>query len=129
MDRLFLFPDAVERDPKVERWLHEQPGELGRIARHWFGVLRACGADVRELMHDGHATACVQDAAFAYVGCFTAHVGLGFFRGAELPDPQGLLQGTGKLMRHVKLKPAAALPGAALEALIAAAYQDMQRRL
>jgi hypothetical protein len=38
---------------------------------------------------------------------FTAHVNVGFFRGAELSDPNGLLQGTGKFMRHVKLRPGA----------------------
>ncbi|MEI9965905.1 MAG: DUF1801 domain-containing protein [Caulobacteraceae bacterium] len=53
-------------------------------------------------MHDGHPTACVGDAAFAYVDAFRAHVNVGFFHGAALDDPAGLLEGTGKRMRHVK---------------------------
>ena len=65
--------------------------------------MRACGDDVRELLHDGHPTACVGSAAFCYVSAFTAHVNVGFFLGAELPDPAGLLEGTGIFMRHVKL--------------------------
>lgn len=84
--------------------MHQHPGELGRIAQHWFEVIRNCGDDVLELLHDGCPTACIDDAAFAYVNAFTAHVNVGFFRGAELSDPNGRLQGDGKFMRHVKLR-------------------------
>jgi hypothetical protein len=90
--------------------------------------MRDCGDDVRELLHDGHPTACVLDAAFAYVNVFTAHVNVGFFRGAEIDDPAGLLEGTGKFMRHVKLSPERAVDAAALAALIETAYSDMKRR-
>ena len=91
--------------------------------------MRECGSDVRELLHDGHPTACVGDAAFAYTNAFTAHVNVGFFRGAALPDPAGLLQGDGKYMRHVKLRPGTALDAASLETLINAAYVEIRRRL
>jgi hypothetical protein len=107
----------------------EHAGELGTIARRWFEVMRICGDDVRELLHDGHPTACVGDAAFGYVNAFTAHVNVGFFRGAELPDPAGLLEGTGKFMRHVKLGPGRNVDAAVLEALIETAYADMKRRV
>ena len=103
-------------------------GELGAIARRWFDVMRRRGDDVRELLHDGHPTACVGDAAFAYVNAFTAHVNVGFFRGAELDDPAGLLEGTGRFMRHVKLGPGREVDAAHLEGLIERAYVDMQRR-
>ena len=43
--------------------MHEHSGELGAIAQRWFEVMRDCGDDVRELLHDGHPTACVADAA------------------------------------------------------------------
>ena len=129
MDALFHFPKAVRHDPAVENWLREHSGPLGAIARHWFQALRGCGRDVRELLHDGYPTACVRDAAFAYVGAFKAHVNVGFFRGAELPDPTGLLAGSGKYMRHVKLRPDDNIDENALTDLIAAAYRDMQQRL
>ena len=128
MSRLFRFPAAASRDPEVEGWLRKQPGERGTLARHWFAVLRQCGPDVRELLHDGHPTACVGDAAFAYVNAFTAHVNVGFFRGAELADPARLLLGDGKLMRHVKIVPGHGLDEAALRQLIDAAYRDMKAR-
>lgn len=129
MSQLFIFPGAIQRDPAIEVWMHEHSGELGLIARRWFEVMRACGNDVRELLHDGHPTACVDHAAFGYVNAFTAHVNVGFFRGAEIEDPDGLLEGTGKFMRHVKLKPEHDVDPTALTKLIKAAYADMKARL
>ena len=126
---MLLFHGGVRRDPAIEAWLSERPPELGAIARRWFERMRECGDDVRELMHDGCPTACVADAAFGYVGVYRAHVNIGFFYGAELPDPAGLLQGTGKRMRHVKARPGAEPDAAALDALIRAAYADLQTRL
>lgn len=104
-------------------------GDLGTIARHWCDVIRNRGDDVLELLHDGCPTACIDDAGFAYVNAFTAHVNVGFFRGAELSDPNGLLQGNGKFMRHVKLRPGREVDATALVALINTAYTDMKNRL
>jgi hypothetical protein len=127
--RLMRFPGAVERDPAIEEWLRSRRDDLSVLARRWFGVMRRCGADVRELLHDDQPTACVGDAAFGYVDAFTAHVNVGFFRGAALPDPRGLLAGTGRFMRHVKLRPGIEVDEAALTRLITAAYADMRRCL
>jgi hypothetical protein len=123
------FPTSAKRAPEVDAWMNEHSDELGAIARRWFDVMRDCGDDVRELLHDGHPTACVADAAFAYVNAFKAHVNVGFFRGAELPDPSGLLEGTGKFMRHVKLRPESDVDAAALVQLIRTAHADMRQRL
>ena len=109
--------------------MNEHSGPLGALARHWFELIRDCGEDVREVLHDGHPTACVRDAAFAYVNAFKAHVNVGFFHGAELADPAGLLEGTGKYMRHVKLRPDVDNDATALVALIESAYTDMKQRL
>ena len=129
MSQLFRFPSAGRRDPAIDIWMNEHAAELGLIAQRWFGVMRACGEDVRELLHDGHPTACVGNAAFGYVNAFSAHVNVGFFRGAELSDPSGLLEGTGKRMRHVKLRPERDVDAAALTKLIETAHTDMKRRL
>ena len=108
--------------------MHDHSDELGAIAQRWFEVMRDCGDDVRELLHDGAPTACVGDAAFAYVNAFKAHVNVGFFRGAEIADPEDLLEGTGKFMRHVKLRPERDVD-ATLMKLIKTAYTDMKSRL
>jgi hypothetical protein len=123
---LLQFNGAVERDPAIDRWLKEREGELGAIARQWFGVMRKCGDEVRELFHDGCPVACLGDVPFGYVNVFTSHVNVGFFRGAELPDPGGLLQGNGKFMRHVKLRPETPTNTEALRKLIDAAYSNIK---
>ena len=129
MTRLLRFPSSVKRDPAIEAWMYEHAGELGTLARRWFEVMRARGDDVLELLHDGHPTACVGDAAFGYVNAFRAHVNVGFFRGAEFADPHRLLEGTGRFMRHVKLRPGREVDPKALAALIETAYVDMKKRL
>jgi hypothetical protein len=129
MTRIFPLSGAVKRDPAIEVWMNQHSGELGAIARRWFDVIRGCGDDVREVLHDGHPTACIADAAFAYVNAFKSHVNVGFFCGAALADPAGLLEGTGKYMRHVKLRPDGNVDATTLTTLIESAYADMKRRL
>jgi hypothetical protein len=143
MDAIFRLSDAGKRDPVIEEWLNRTDG-LTAIARKWFSRMRACGDDVLELMHDGYPTVCVEDAPFAYVGVFKNHTNVGFFCGAHLADPARLLEGSGKNMRHVKLRHGreletaaladsarsdAAPKDAALERLIDCAYLDIKSRL
>src|SRR5262249_51712941 len=126
---LFRLNSAVERDPAIDGRMKEHAVKLGSIARQWFEVMRKCGDEVRELLHDGCPTACLGDAAFGYVNVFTSHVNVGFFQGAALPDPARLLQGNGKFMRHVKLRPETAANAEALHMLIDAAYSDIKARV
>jgi hypothetical protein len=126
---LLRFDGAVERDPAIDAWMKKHEGELGVIAHQWFEVMRKCGDEVRELLHDGCPVACLGDAPFGYVNVFTSHVNVGFFRGAALPDPARLLQGTGKFMRHVKLRPGTPTNAAAINKLIDLAYQDIKSRV
>ena len=129
MDGILRFTGAIERDSTIDDWLTQQPADLGAIARKWFAQFRDCGDDVRELMHDGCPVACIEDVPFGYVNVFKALVIVGFFFGAELKDPTGLLEGSGKRMRHVKLKPGSERDSSSLIALIAAAYRDVKERL
>jgi hypothetical protein len=127
--QLLRFHGAVERDPEIDAWLNRHTGDLGAIARGWFEAMRQCGDEVRELMHDGCPVACLGDAPFGYVNVFKSHVNVGFFQGALLRDPARLLQGDGKFMRHVKLRPDAAIDEAALARLIELAYANMKARV
>ncbi|HYA17957.1 MAG TPA: DUF1801 domain-containing protein [Bryobacteraceae bacterium] len=126
---LLRFNGAVERAPAIDAWMTEHAGELRAIAHRWFEVMRNCGDEVRELLHDGHPIACLGDAPFGYVDVFTSHVNVGFFHGAALPDPERLLQGAGRFMRHVKLRPGTETNTAALSRLIDAAYADIKARV
>jgi hypothetical protein len=129
MDDILRFSGAVKRDPAIDRWLRRQRVALRAFAEEWFARMRQCGDDVRELMHDGCPVACVGDAPFGYVNVFQAHVNVGFYNGARLDDPGGLLEGAGKRMRHVKLKPGREPDLAALGDLIDAAYTEMRARV
>ena len=96
----------VERDPAIDAWMEDHAGE-----------------------HDGCPVACLGDAPFGYVNVFTAHINVGFFQGSALTDPDRLLQGNGKFMRHVKLRPGTATNAAGLRRLIDAAYSDIKARI
>jgi len=129
MAAFLRFNGAVRHDPQIDQWFDARHPDLAAIALLWFSEMRSCGGDVTELLHDGHPTACVGDAAFGYVNVFTAHVNIGFFHGATLDDPGRILQGTGRFMRHVKAGPGALPDGACLKALVRAAYADIKGKL
>ena len=126
---LLRYDGTLERDPAIDAWMRAHPGALGMIAQQWFNVMRHCGDEVRELLHDGCPVACLGDFPFAYVNVFTSHVNVGFYQGVALPDPASLLQGTGRFMRHIKLNPERATDAASLRRLIEAAFLDMKLRL
>jgi len=126
---LLRFNGAVARDPAIDAWMNKHAGALGAIAHQWFEVMRQCGDEVRELLHDGCPVACIGDVPFGYVNVLTSHVNVGFFHGVALPDPARLLQGTGKFMRHVKLRPGRAINAAALSRLIETTYSDIKARV
>jgi hypothetical protein len=130
---LLRFKGGMERDPAIEKWMRQHRDELGDMARYWFQMMRECGDEVRELLHDGCPVACLGDAAFGYVNVFKSHVNVGFFQGASLThpatDPAGLLQGTGRWMRHVKLRPGVPTNVRALRTLIELAYREMKARV
>ena len=124
MDDILRFPSAVKRDPAIDVWLGAQRDDLRPLVDTWFLRMRQCGDDVRELMHDGCPTACVDDAAFGYVNAFTDHVNVGFFFGALLKDPARLLEGTGKRGRHVTLRPGCDVDSVALAQLVEITHES-----
>jgi hypothetical protein len=129
MEALMRFPSAVKHDAAIDTWLRAQHDDMRPFVERWFAYMRERDRDVRELMHDGCPTACVDDAAFGYVNAFRDHVNVGFFFGAFLKDPGRLLEGTGKRMRHVKLWPGQDVDAVALGDLIDVAYADIRARL
>lgn len=61
---------------------------------------------------------------FCYIGAFSAHVNLGFYYGADLPDPLGLMDGTGKKLRHIKLKNMEAADQPAVRDILMASLEE-----
>ena len=128
-EALFSLDSTLRHDPAIDAWLAAQPGELGEMARSWFAVMRSCGDEVCEIVHDGCPVACFGLFPFAYVNVFRAHANVGFYQGWALPDPAHLLEGSGKRMRHVKLRPGTAINDEALRTLILTAYADIKARV
>jgi hypothetical protein len=127
--KLLRFDGTLQHDPAIDAWFKQHQDELGALAQRWFNRMRACGDEVREILHDGCPVVCLGDIPFAYVNVFTSHVNVGFFQGAALPDPARLLQGTGTLMRHVKLRPGTETNATALQTLIENSYSDIKTRV
>lgn len=67
--------------------------------------------------------------AHVYIMPRASYVNLGFFHGSELADPEGLLEGTGKRMRHVKVRSDEEARRPALGALIDAALAERREAL
>jgi hypothetical protein len=61
---------------------------------------------------------------FCYIGAFKEHVNLGFYYGAHLPDPEGLLEGTGQDMRHIKVRSIKEVGQPALRDLLLASLEE-----
>ena len=129
MNELFIFPESVKHSPEVEEWLSGEPDALYAIAREWFKEMRNCGGSVTELIHDGCPVACIDNAAFAYVNVFKSHVNVGFYLGAYLKDPENLLEGTGKRMRHIKIKPSADVNKKTIRKLIGESCKLVKSRI
>ena len=129
MNALLKFYGKYLEEMTMEEWLAGKPEALQPIALKWFNKIKSCGPDVQDIFHDGHPIGCVEQAPFAYVNAFRQHVNLGFFYVAELPDETGLLEGSGKNMRHIKLRPEEPQDEGAIKSLLEVAYADIKERL
>ena len=129
MNTLLKFSGKDLQDITMDEWLEQKPEALRPLATKWFSIIQQCGSDVQSIFHDNYPIGCVCDAPFAYVNIYTSHVNLGFFHGAALYDKTGLLEGSGKHMRHIKLKPDVNYDDNAILTLIELAYADIKERL
>jgi hypothetical protein len=66
---------------------------------------------------------------YAYIGVQKSHVNLGFYYGASLPDADGVLEGTGKKLRHVKIRSLEFVESPTVKALLKAAIAERRARL
>ena len=105
---------------------------LAAIARRLRVVIRAVDANTVETVRlgDNAATFGVgprkMTDGYAYIMPMRGYVNLGFYQGALLADPDRLLEGTGKGLRHVKIRTLAEANRPSLRALVAAALARRQ---
>ncbi|MEQ8424245.1 MAG: DUF1801 domain-containing protein [Cyclobacteriaceae bacterium] len=129
MEKLLRYSGKDLQDLTMEQWLESKAPELRPIAVKYFNEIKKCGKDVEDIFHDGYPMGCVDSSPFAYVNAFSNHVNVGFFYGADLEDARGILEGSGKRMRHVKIKPGEVSDEKEIVSLIRASYLDIKRRL
>lgn len=100
----------------AEAYFDALEGREAAVARALRALVREVGPSLTESLKWGQP---VYAGArnVCYVAAEGDHVKLGFFRGAQLPDPTDLLEGTGKEMRHVKVRSVEDAQGDALQAL------------
>ncbi len=89
----------------VEGFIEGLDAEKAEIVRQVRKVVKAAAPDASEAIKWAQPVYEV-NGPFAYLQAHSGHVNFGFWRGVELDDPEGLLQGTGEKMRHVKLSEA-----------------------
>lgn len=119
------FDDLVEgHDPKIEQ-----------IARGLRTLILDIDANAVEVVRLGDHAASFglgpkkMSEAYAYIMPKQAYVNLGFYNGAALADPAGLIEGTGKRLRHVKVHSNEEVTQPALLRLIAAALAERRQAL
>lgn len=117
-------------DP-VEEFINHSEPKMRELARKVHEFVRSAYPDLVERLDKGYwmiryGTGDKMKDDVAYISTHKAHLNIGLMRGSQLPDPSGLLEGTGKLLRHVKIKKEADLQdrGEALRALLNAALED-----
>jgi hypothetical protein len=66
---------------------------------------------------------------FCYIAAQREYVNLGFYYGAILPDPKGLLEGTGKNLRHIKVKEVGIVAQPAVRQMIQDSLEEREKTL
>ena len=115
--------------------IHNSPATMAAIAYQLRDLIAEIYPDVVEIpkpaeQHVAYATGRGKaNQIFGYICPMAQYVRLGFYYGGSLPDPEGLLVGSGKRLRHVKLYTTAEVERPAIHALIEAAVQERRQAL
>jgi hypothetical protein len=124
------------REPPAElqRFLEPYDPEVARLFFAARTAVLAAAPQARELIYDAYNAVAAaysfthrMKEAFCHVAAYRDHVNLGFNRGAGLADPDGLLAGTGKHIRHIRIGAIADLQRPSVRRLVRAAAQEGAR--
>jgi hypothetical protein len=118
----------MSNNPAVEEYLANLPPDLQAISRELVVVARKNMPGAYEFIYHDAVGYSVTESPFDRI-CYIApqkkgYVNFGFFFGANLPDPEHLLAGKGKRMRHVKVRSGEEAKDHALEELITATWKE-----
>jgi len=126
-------PDAAALEADVDRLLADHPAALQAIERALRMTIRAAFPDAVEQVDFGNKliafgrTMKMRGLLFAIIA-HKEHVNLQLADGAVLADPDGLVEGTGKRIRHVKIRSVEGASAPAVVALIEAQLTERPGR-
>ena len=110
--------------------IDERPPAMAKLTKAVLARMRACLPGAVEMVYDkknslviGFCPAERASTAINSIATYTTWINLYFFEGDSLPDPEGLLQGAGSMVRSIRVTDAADLDRPAVQALIAAALK------
>ena len=109
--------------------------EVQEIARRLRALIESVHPDAVEVPRPGERTAGYgvgpkkMSETYAYIGPYREYVNLGFYQGAAVPDPDDLLEGSGKMLRHVKVRSIEDAGDPALRRLLEAALLERRTAL
>ncbi len=113
---------ATESD--IDDILGRHTAEVRKVAKDLRKLVRDAAPDGEERPHKGWGNiGYYSNGQFCYIMPQRNWVNLGFYKGTDLPDPHGLLEGTGKRLRHVKVVPERNVPVEQLKGLVREAFQ------
>jgi hypothetical protein len=115
-------PSAREAGTTVDEYVASLDGWRRAAATVLRQLAREAAPDARESIKWGQPVYEL-NGPFAWMKAFKSTVNFGFWRGADLTDPQGLLEGEGDRMRHIKVREGAPPPVEELRRLIGEAVQ------
>ena len=124
----YRYRGTVRHDPAIDAYVASVKGELGAIVARLVALVRSSVPARDELRVHGAPQFCIEGEPFCYVVGYAKHVNLGFCEGASLPDPDRLLEGTGKSMRHVKMRPGRNFPDQTLSRMVREAARRVRIR-
>jgi hypothetical protein len=112
---------------QVRAWLENLPSEKKLTVEALRRLIGSVAPEAHEIIYHDALGYGPTDSGFdriVYVTVFENHLNLGFFFGGFLPDPEGLLVGSGKRMRHLTIRSVQESENPAITSLLAHAWAD-----
>jgi len=116
----------------VQAWLEKLPAGKKPIIETLSNLIASVAPEAHEMIYHDALGYGPTDSGFyriLYITVFKEHVNLGFFFGGYVPDPEGLLIGSGKRLRHIKIRSVQDCENPAIRSLLAEAWVDGLRQV
>jgi len=127
-------PQAPPPLPDYMRFLAPFESRITKLALATRKLVLEEAPDSIELIYDAYNAVATgfgftgrPSECFIHIAVYAKWVNLGFHRGSELEDPKGVLQGTGRLVRHIRIAELTDLEKPAVRAFVRAAISQAKR--